>query len=251
MPTMFRIDGLRVVIWPNDHRPAHVHVIGAEAEAVFIVHCLGDSPELRESFGFRLAVINQVAEALVAEDLPTVTGALCDERRKFMAIIEQELLLAEQRMATSREEGYAMAARYDHRRGRVIVALNTGVELAFRVRLVEGLADAPPESLSKIEITPTGLGLHWPRLDTDLSIAGLLHGVFGSKAWMARELGAQGGRVRTTAKAAAVRANGARGGRPRKRSRTADEGHRGADLPDPLALIPNSLKSPGEACHRP
>jgi hypothetical protein len=132
----------------------------------------GRFPELRESFGFRLAVINQVAEALVAEDLPTVTGALCDERRKFMAIIEQELLLAEQRMATSREEGYAMAARYDHRRGRVIVALITGVELAFRVRLVEGLADAPPESLSKIEITPTGLGLHWPRLDTDLSIAG-------------------------------------------------------------------------------
>ena len=28
MPTVLRIDGLRVVIYPNDHPPAHVHVLG-------------------------------------------------------------------------------------------------------------------------------------------------------------------------------------------------------------------------------
>ncbi|WHZ20694.1 MAG: hypothetical protein OJF55_002843 [Rhodanobacteraceae bacterium] len=28
MPTILRLGGLRVVIYPNDHRPAHVHVIG-------------------------------------------------------------------------------------------------------------------------------------------------------------------------------------------------------------------------------
>lgn len=28
MPTVLRLDGLRVVIYPNDHPPAHVHVIG-------------------------------------------------------------------------------------------------------------------------------------------------------------------------------------------------------------------------------
>jgi hypothetical protein len=28
MPTVLLIDGLRVVIYPNDHPPAHVHVIG-------------------------------------------------------------------------------------------------------------------------------------------------------------------------------------------------------------------------------
>jgi hypothetical protein len=33
MPTVLRIDGLRFVIWPNDHAPAHVHVFSAEAEA--------------------------------------------------------------------------------------------------------------------------------------------------------------------------------------------------------------------------
>jgi hypothetical protein len=26
MPTVMRFDGLRVLIYPNDHRPAHVHV---------------------------------------------------------------------------------------------------------------------------------------------------------------------------------------------------------------------------------
>jgi hypothetical protein len=33
MPTVLRIDGLRYVIWPNDHAPPHVHVFSAEAEA--------------------------------------------------------------------------------------------------------------------------------------------------------------------------------------------------------------------------
>src|SRR3546814_9759519 len=51
MPTVLRIDGLRVVIYPNDHRPAHVHVKGADGEAVFILHCTDGPPELRESYG--------------------------------------------------------------------------------------------------------------------------------------------------------------------------------------------------------
>lgn len=28
MPTILRVDGLRVVVYPNDHPPAHVHAIG-------------------------------------------------------------------------------------------------------------------------------------------------------------------------------------------------------------------------------
>jgi Domain of unknown function (DUF4160) len=53
MPVVLRFDGLRVVIYPNDHRPAHVHVIGAQGEAVFVLNCPDGPPELRESFGFR------------------------------------------------------------------------------------------------------------------------------------------------------------------------------------------------------
>ena len=76
MPTVLRINGLRVVIWPNDHRPAHVHVKGADGEAVFNLHCPGGPPELRESYGFRLADLNQIADALAA-----AIAALCAEWR--------------------------------------------------------------------------------------------------------------------------------------------------------------------------
>lgn len=133
-----------------------------------------------------------------------------------MAITERELEQAEKRMEAVREAGHAVSARYDRRQSRVVVALNTGVELAFPTRLAEGLADASPDSLAEIEISPAGLGLHWPRLDADLYVPALLQGVFGSKSWMARQLGAQGGRSRTIAKVAASRENSRKGGRPRQ-----------------------------------
>lgn len=133
-----------------------------------------------------------------------------------MAITECELEQAEARMAETRAAGHAVSARYDRRRSRVVVALNTGVELTFPTRLAEGLADASPDSLAEIEVSPAGLGLHWPKLDADLYVPALLQGVFGSKKWMARQLGAEGGRARTAAKVAASRENGRKGGRPRK-----------------------------------
>jgi hypothetical protein len=133
-----------------------------------------------------------------------------------MAITEQEFERAEQRMAALREAGHAVSARYDRRRSRVVVALSTGVELTFPTRFAEGLAGASPESLADIEISPAGLGLHWPQLDADLYVPALLQGVFGSKPWMARQLGAEGGKSRSAAKVAASRAPGRKGGRPRK-----------------------------------
>ena len=66
MPTVLRIGGLRVVIWPNDHRPAHVHVKGADGEAVFSLHCPGGPPALREGYGFELADLNRIEDALAA-----------------------------------------------------------------------------------------------------------------------------------------------------------------------------------------
>ena len=52
MPTVLRFQGLRVVIYPNDHRPAHVHVIGQGHEAVFNLNCPAGPIELRENYGF-------------------------------------------------------------------------------------------------------------------------------------------------------------------------------------------------------
>jgi Domain of unknown function (DUF4160) len=58
MPTILRFDGLRIVIYPNDHPPAHVHVIGPDWEVVINlvglqvreIICGGDR-EARRAFG--------------------------------------------------------------------------------------------------------------------------------------------------------------------------------------------------------
>ena len=60
--------------------------------------------------------------------------------------------------------------------------------------------------------------LHFPAVDADVWLPGLLAGHFGSKNWMAARMGKAGGKVRSPAKTAACRANGAKGGRPRKRA---------------------------------
>lgn len=52
MPSVLTVFGLRVVVYPNDHRPAHVHVIGGGCEAVFTLCCPNGPVELRENFGF-------------------------------------------------------------------------------------------------------------------------------------------------------------------------------------------------------
>jgi Domain of unknown function (DUF4160) len=64
MPTVLRLDGLRVTIYPNDHRPAHVHVIGAGREAVFDLHCPDGPPELRENYDFSRQEAARIAASL-------------------------------------------------------------------------------------------------------------------------------------------------------------------------------------------
>jgi hypothetical protein len=78
VPTILRIAGLRVVIYPNDHRPAHVHVIGPDGEAVFSLNCPDGPPELRECFGFRLSQASRIQA-----DLNSKLATLCNEWSKL------------------------------------------------------------------------------------------------------------------------------------------------------------------------
>ena len=64
MPTILRIGNLRVVIYPNDHRPAHVHVIGPEHEALFYLNCEEGPVNLRENFGFSKRELTHIAAVL-------------------------------------------------------------------------------------------------------------------------------------------------------------------------------------------
>jgi len=65
MPTVLRFEGLRVVIYPNDHRPAHVHVIGRGCEAIFNMNCPAGPAELRENYGFSRREVRHIGNALM------------------------------------------------------------------------------------------------------------------------------------------------------------------------------------------
>lgn len=110
----------------------------------------------------------------------------------------------------------AIDARYDADRERVLITLKSGLELAFAPRDAEELERAKPAQLRHIEISPSGLGIHFPQLDADIYLPALMEGFLGSRRWMAARLGRSGGQSRSAAKAAAARANGKLGGRPRK-----------------------------------
>jgi hypothetical protein len=110
----------------------------------------------------------------------------------------------------------AQSAYYDGRRDRVVVCLTTGMEITFPPRLIQGLARAKTEDLNDIQVTPAGLGVHFPKLDADIYVPALLEGVLGSASWMARLMGSKGGKSRSARKRASARENGKRGGRPRK-----------------------------------
>lgn len=127
--------------------------------------------------------------------------------------IEIDKALESGRIA-QQSEPRATAARYDKKNDRVIVELTNGCTFAFPPRIVQGLETAADQDLAAVEILGAGYGLHWEALDVDFTVGGLLAGMFGTKAYMAR----RAGQTTSPAKAAAARANGAKGGRPRKQN---------------------------------
>ncbi|QNI31107.1 DUF2442 domain-containing protein [Alloacidobacterium dinghuense] len=115
----------------------------------------------------------------------------------------------------------ALSAHYDRRIGRIFVHLNSKLDIAFSPHDAEGLENATPAQLDTIEVTPSGFGIHFPKLDADLYLPALLEGFFGSKKWMASRLGSIGGKSRSSAKVTAAKKNGSLGGRPKTKKTVA------------------------------
>jgi hypothetical protein len=113
-------------------------------------------------------------------------------------------------------EPRALTARYDRASGRILVELDNDCTFAFPARRAQGLEHASDADLAKVELLGSGYGLHWEALDADLSIPGLLAGLFGTKAYMDRMRAARAGGATSPLKAEAARRNGRKGGRPRR-----------------------------------
>jgi hypothetical protein len=109
----------------------------------------------------------------------------------------------------------AVEARYNPQSDQVLIRFNNGGEFRFPAHTAQGLENASARELRDIEISPSGFGIYFPQLDVDLDVPELVLGHYGSKKWMASNLGTLGGRATSEAKKHAARANGALGGRPK------------------------------------
>jgi hypothetical protein len=74
MPTIIRQDGFRVVIYPNDHTPSHVHVIK-------------NNGEVRINLG---SIDIESGETLISPSLISVAGTISDkEVVKALALVKK------------------------------------------------------------------------------------------------------------------------------------------------------------------
>jgi hypothetical protein len=100
---------------------------------------------------------------------------------QFLEQYQRALEAARQFRAT---EPQAVSVHYDDINRLIVIRLSSGESFSFPPDIAQGLAGASSEDLAAVEITPSGMGLHWKNLDTDFTVLGLLSGRFGTKNWM-------------------------------------------------------------------
>jgi len=106
----------------------------------------------------------------------------------------------------------AVAVHYQPRGRRVFVELNNGSTFIFPSDVVERIAGAAPPALASVRLLGPGTAIEWPRLDVQLSVAELLNGVFGTRAWMKRlTKNGSGGKLAPARSRKRASANGQRG----------------------------------------
>lgn len=71
------------------------------------------------------------------------------------------------------------AVKVWYEEAKICVMLSDGREIRFPVALNKKLSTASIEKVKKVDLICEGTGLHWPDLDEDLSVIGLIEGRFG------------------------------------------------------------------------
>lgn len=69
------------------------------------------------------------------------------------------------------------AIKAEYKNGNIFVSMKSGLEIKFPIKNNIRLAKSSDKDLNEIEISP--YGLHWNKLDEDLSFQGLLRGDYG------------------------------------------------------------------------
>lgn len=76
-------------------------------------------------------------------------------------------------------EQKAVATKAWFEDGWIYIRLEDDLEIRFPVEKNRRLRSSPASALRNIELICGGTGLHWPDLDEDLSVDGILEGRFG------------------------------------------------------------------------
>jgi len=71
----------------------------------------------------------------------------------------------------------AVKAWYENEQ--ICIRLMDEREIRFPVRKNDILKNAPLDKVSNIKLICDGTGLHWPELDEDLTVSGIIEGRFG------------------------------------------------------------------------
>jgi hypothetical protein len=136
---------------------------------------------------------------------------LTDGKKSMAELSDLEIDAVLERGLAARKVGpRAAAARYDDKSGFIIIDLTNGCTFAFPTKLAQGLEQATNSQLASVEIIGQGYGLHWEDLDVDLSLPGLMAGIFGTQSYIAR----RADQAKSPSNAAASRANDSSVGTP-------------------------------------
>lgn len=79
-------------------------------------------------------------------------------------------------MSTLAIEVNPLAEQIDYTEDELIVSLVDGRKVSVPLAWFPGLANATKKQLSNWELLGDGQGIHWPDIDEDLSVSGLLKG---------------------------------------------------------------------------
>lgn len=94
--------------------------------------------------------------------------------RKNFVVTDEMFAKASVEGSKELERPRAKTVRYDAERVRLVIELVSGALLDISLPMTERLANASTQERSKMELTPFGLGIHWPLIDEDLYVPRLV-----------------------------------------------------------------------------